>query len=186
MRSRPPFGASDVSPSEHVSLTCRGLGTQTPRRMLASASRKVSGRYVILPIDGESAAPDMATAAGRVMSRRRLRPRFSYLSVSAAPVSGPPIAVGLKVKLATARPGGVAPGSDTFAAAQTMSIGHLSNSGPGSTRDLDSSTIASNGRWRATPRLPLRCAGGGAGRSLPSASSGQMRRSANAVARRRR
>jgi hypothetical protein len=49
--------------------------------------------------------------------------------------------VGLNVKLATERPGGVAPGSDTFAAAQTISIGQPVL--PGSTPDLDSSTSAS-------------------------------------------
>ena len=44
----------------------RGLGTHTPRRMLASPIRKRSGQRVILPIDGEIAAPDIATAAGSV------------------------------------------------------------------------------------------------------------------------
>ena len=84
--------------------------------------------------------------------------------VGAAPVSGPPIAVGLNVKLATARPGGVAPGSDTLAAAHTISIGHASP-----TSVSDSTTGSSNGRSFAT--------------TLPSSFT---RRSANADASRRR
>jgi hypothetical protein len=99
---------------------------------------------VSFPMEGDSAAPDMATAAGSVMSRRRLAPsRRSYSSVAMPPTSGPPIAARLNVKLVTPRPGGVAPGSETFAAAHTSSVGQPSPLGPGHALDSDSGTSAS-------------------------------------------
>ena len=52
----------------------RGLGIQTPSRTFASAIRNVNGLRVSLPIEGESAAPDIATAAGSVTSRSRSVP----------------------------------------------------------------------------------------------------------------
>jgi hypothetical protein len=52
---------------------------------------------------------------------------FSYSRVSIAPTSGPPTVFALNVKLVTGRPGGVAPWSETFAAAHTMSAGQSSS-----------------------------------------------------------
>ena len=72
--------------------------------------------------------PDIATAAGRVESPRRLLlfPTACWkASVLTPPTSGPPISLALNVKLVTWRPGGVAPGSETFAAAHTSSFGHV-------------------------------------------------------------
>jgi hypothetical protein len=111
---------------------------------LASAIRKVSGRLVIFPIDGEIAAPDIAIAAISERSReRRLAendsepalPRgsekaFSICSVGTAPTSGPPTALALKVKLVTRLPGGVAFESEMLAAAQISRVGHCSPSPP--------------------------------------------------------
>ena len=78
-----------------------------------------------LPIEGESAAPDIATAAGSVKSAWRDSVlASSNAAVLTAPTSGPPIAIALKVKLVTPRPGGVAALSEMFAAAQTSSVGH--------------------------------------------------------------
>ena len=85
----------------------RGFGIHTPSRTFVSASSSRSRGTVSLPIDGDSAAPDIATAAGRVRSRRRFsrgcRPR-TRMSRS-PPTSGPPIAVALKVKLGHAAAG---------------------------------------------------------------------------------
>jgi hypothetical protein len=51
-----------------------GLGSHTPSRTLVSARRNRSSGRVILPIDGATAAPEMATAADTVMSRARRLP----------------------------------------------------------------------------------------------------------------
>src|SRR5690242_15744850 len=105
-------------------LQRRGFATHTPRRTFARPSRKRRLGCVALPIEGERAAPDMAIAAGRLRSRwrRAERPRSNSL-VGTPPTSGPPTAWLLNVKLVTRRPGGVAPGSDTLAAAHTTSVG---------------------------------------------------------------
>ena len=92
---------------------------------MAIVIRNRIGRLVCLPIDGEIAAPDIATAAGSVKYAfcRRSHASSNAL-VSTAPTSGPPIALALNVKLVTDRPGGVAALSETFAAAQTNKVGH--------------------------------------------------------------
>ena len=134
------------------------------------------GGFVALPMEGEIAAPDIAMAAGRVMSRRRLAPRRrSYSFVATAPTSGPPIASRLNVKLDTPRPGGVAPGSEMLAAAHTSSVGQPSPLGPGHTPDSDSGTSVLKSRSTAF------CRGAPAG-----APSSTTRFSANAVHSRRR
>src|SRR3954470_20151182 len=154
--------------------THRGFGTQTPSRTFASASRKRNAGLLILPIEGEMAAPDMATAAGSERSRRCFFRRDpSYVVVFIAPTSGPPIVCALKVKLVTDLPGGVAPGSEMFAAAQTMSDGHLSRA------VFEIGTSLSNSRSTATPSL-LSCSIPALARSAPT-SSGDTRFSANAV-----
>src|SRR5436853_561370 len=103
--------ASPSSPNATPPLASKQYTSLQPRR-------------VILPIDGDSAAPDMATAAGSVNARWRLWcTMVSSSSVAVAPTSGPPTADGLNVKLVTPRPGGVAPQSEMLAAAQTSSVG---------------------------------------------------------------
>src|SRR5689334_6569570 len=159
--------------------------------MLASVSRKVSERRVSLPIDGEIAAPETATAVGSEKSRprrglppalpshdgqQRSRNACSNSEVFIAPTSGPPIVLALKVKLVTRRPGGVAAGSDTFAAAQMISDGHWSSA------VSERATSSSYFRSTATPRLS--CSISAFFRSSPSASGGTRFR-ANAEQRRR-
>jgi hypothetical protein len=91
--------------------------------MFVSAIRKPSARMLFFPIARETAAPDIATAAGRVTSRPATPAAASYCSAASLPTSGPPISLLLKVNDTAARPGGVAPSSLTFAAAQTTSSG---------------------------------------------------------------
>ena len=103
--------------------------------------RNVHERLPFLPIDGASAAPDIATAAGSVKSRWRRAPNAcSKARVSRPPTSGPPIDSALKVKLVTPRPAGVAPGSEMFAAAQTTSVGPLAQA------------VSDSGTWRSKSR----------------------------------
>src|SRR5436309_16010383 len=77
-----------------------GLGSHTPSRTFSRAYRNVSERLVILPIDGESAAPDTAIAAVSVKSRPLTFPRtFSYGAVGNRPITGPPTSRARKVKV---------------------------------------------------------------------------------------
>src|SRR3977135_3632539 len=109
-------------------MTCSGFGIQTPRRTFATAMRNRYGRFVILPIEGDTAAPDMATAAGTVTSCRRAdSPARSTRLAESMPTNGPPHPLRLKVKLVTDRPGGEIPGSDRLAAAQTTSSGEVAD-----------------------------------------------------------
>ena len=127
-------------------------------------------------MDGATAAPDIATAAGSVKSRRRLlRSLVSKNFVSIPPTSGPPISRALNVKLVTPRPGGAAPGSDTFAAAHTSSVGQLrlgKRSFEGRMCVCDMHTSSGSGRASARPA---------SARPAGSSSSPLTRRSANAV-----
>src|SRR5207244_2218622 len=103
-----------------------GFGYHTPRRRLASASSIRSGR-VILPMSGENAAPDTATA---VQSDFRFLLLFGmssggcvlpYGEPRAEAIAAQPMLLGVKVHDATGRPGAVIRLSSRFAAAQTMS-----------------------------------------------------------------
>src|SRR4051812_15620784 len=61
---------------------------------------------VIFPMEGESAAPDMATAVGKLRPFELMID--SYDDVPTMPTEGPPMYSEVKTKLAAARPGGVA------------------------------------------------------------------------------
>src|SRR3954452_19740290 len=124
------------------SLIQRGLGTHTPSRAFPRANRNRMVGRVIFPMEGESAAPDMATAVGKLRPFELMID--SYDDVPTMPTEGPPMYSEVKKKLAAARPGGVAPSSETLAAAHTMS------SGPDRAPLSDSFINSSSGISRAT------------------------------------
>ena len=93
------------------------------------------GPRLILPMPGETAAPEIAMSDGSVTSlSRRLPSRLKYSSVDIQPISSEPTSSLETVKDTERRPGGAMSRSETFAAQHMTSSGCAAALCPGGPR----------------------------------------------------